>query len=784
MGRVTNIRNGDEHRAEEEVRELAREILTEVIGHVARSGTSPVSLCSVVFQNALSSFVEVLLSRHRRATTSVPDATRDLLEQRVEKEIGALSPEQIGRVYEYLRGFELELHSGTRAKLLPSVKTKRNLGLFYTPPEIVRHIVASSLDALGIREAGHYLEARILDPAVGTGAFLAETLDQLALRVLSGTHTRTRRRIEHVRTHYLGRYLGKALGIEPDEETAVRISILENCLYGIDLDPIAVRIAKAVLLKRAFRQLEFAPRVEPHLRVGNALMGMSKSEAGPIQRKREDLEHARVYLGTTVPDPGHITRWAASKRVFHWPLEFPEVFSNGRGGFDIVVGNPPYEIVSVKESGIREKKREQAYFRSTYRTCQGKINTYRLMMERGLTLLREGGALGFIVPATLLCDSTAAKLRQMVLNESRVLEAVVIPEKAQVFEGVTQALLILVVEKGRTTESLRPVFWNGSGPIPRRGKVSISRELIDRASQRVPLLRSLDERRLLEKLIQYPPLKGTGDVAVAGRVHQGEINISVYREFITSEPTDFPLVRGEHVAPFHLIHPSPRGRRLDWVLPAFVGRSVQLNGRGTGEDDAPALVLRNARARRGFWGQRRIVMGRAVNMETDRRLKAAAVPSGTFLGDMTNFVSEATVPFNYLLGLLNSRLFDWRIKVTSTNNYLSAREIEGLPIPRIPKAPIPQEVTCAAQDWLRPCLKDPSGSVPAWCEEIRAALGPEINRCGQALLPLMIEQVSEAIQAACSKEKNRGWTDLVNLLDALVLLLYGVDAYSGVVGAG
>jgi adenine-specific DNA-methyltransferase len=774
---VVKIRNSDEQRAEEEVRELARQILTEVIGHVARSSTCPVSVRSMAFQNALGSFVEVLLSRHRSATTSLPDGTRDLLEQHVDKKIGALSPEQIGRVYEYLRGFELELQSGTDARLVPSVRPKRNLGLFYTPPQIVSHIVESSLDALRISEPGYYLDARILDPAVGTGAFLAETLDQLAVRVLSGTDTWTRQRIEQIRTHYRDCGLGKKLGIEPDEETAVRISILENCLYGIDLDPIAVHIAKAVILKRAFRQLGFASGVEPHVRVGNALMGMGKSGAGSLHRKREDFEHARVYFGKTVPDQWHISEWAAANRVFHWPLEFPEVCSRGRGGFDVVVGNPPYEIVSVKESGIEERSKEQAYFRRTYRTCQGKINTYRLMMERGLTLLREGGALGFIVPATLLGDSTAAKLRQVVLNESRVLEAVVIPEKAQVFEGVTQALLILVVEKGRKTDSLRPVFWDGSGPIPRRGKVHISRELMCRTSQRVPLLRSLDEKRLLEKLIQYPPLKGNGDVAAAGRVHQGEINISVYREFITTEPTDFPLVRGEHVAPFYLVHPSRRGRRLDWVLPAFLRRDEELKRRSATEDDAPAHLRLNARARRGSWEHRRIVLGRAVNMETDRRLKAAAAPSGTFLGDMTNFISDATVPFNYLIGLLNPRLFDWRIKVTSTNNYLSAREIEGLPIPRIPEAPVPQKVARAAQDWLRPFLEDPSGSVPQCCEEIRSALGSEIRLCREALLPVMIEQVSEAIQAASAKKRNRRWTDLVNLLDALVLLLYGAESY-------
>ncbi|MEJ2717281.1 MAG: N-6 DNA methylase [Deltaproteobacteria bacterium] len=775
---MTNIRSTEEQRAEEEVLELTSQVLTEIIHHVASSGTYGVSARCTVFQNALSSFVDGLLSRHHFSTTSLPHDTRDLIEQHIEQKIGTLSLKQIGRVYEYLRGFELDLQSGTDPKLVPSVRTKRNLGLFYTPPQIVSHIVETSLDALRIREAGSYLDVRILDPAVGTGAFLVETLDRLTLRVLSGTDTRTRQRVEQLRTHYRNSGLGKALGMELDEERAVRISLLENCLYGIDLDPIAVDIARAAILKKAFGQLDFAFEVKPHVRVGNALMGMATSKAGPVHRMGEDCEHARAYFGTTALDRWQIHEWTASNRVFHWPLEFPEVFSNGRRGFDVVLGNPPYEIVSVKESGIQEKSREQVYFRRTYRTCHGKINTYRLMMERGLTLLREGGALGFIVPATLLGDSTAAKLRDVVLNESRVLEAVVIPEKARVFKGVTQALLILVMEKGGKTDTIRPIFWDGIGPIPPRGKVGISRELWCRTSDRVPLLRSPDEKRLLEKLTRHPPLKGNGDVALAARVHQGLINISVYRNFLTSEPTYFPLVRGEHVAPFHLRHPSPRGRRLDWVLPAFLRKDEKPNGRGERKDDTPARLRRHAGGRRGCWEQRRIVLGRAVNMETDRRLKAAAAPPGTFLGDMTNFISDASVPFNYLLGLLNSRLFDWRIKVTSTNNYVSAGEIEGLPIPRIPKAPIPQKVICKAQDRLCLFLEDPGSSVPECCEEMRAALESEIRLCGEALLPMMIEQVSEAIQVASPKEGNDRWTDLLNLLDALVLLLYGVESSS------
>ncbi len=127
-----------------------------------------------------------------------------------------------------------------------------------------------------------------------------------------------------------------------------------------------------------------------------------------------DSHHAEAYFGKKRSTRESLRQWVEEKRVFHWAEQFPEVFSDASGGFDCVIGNPPYEILSVKESGIRDRHLDQTYFRATYRTCHGKINTYRLMMERGLDLLHSQGVLGFIVPATLLADSTAEKLRKMV----------------------------------------------------------------------------------------------------------------------------------------------------------------------------------------------------------------------------------------------------------------------------------------------------------------------------------------------------------------------------------
>ena len=130
------------------------------------------------------------------------------------------------------------------------------------------------------------------------------------------------------------------------------------------------------------------------------------------------------------------------------------------------------------------------------------------MTERGLELLRDFGALGFIVPATLLADSTAEKLRRMILDETGVHKMIIIPEKAHLFRGVTQAFLILIMRKSAPTGSLQPVRWDPNCPAPLEQGIEIGRSVIEAAGFRVPLIRSLKERDLLEALTRFPSLGG------------------------------------------------------------------------------------------------------------------------------------------------------------------------------------------------------------------------------------------------------------------------------------
>ena len=738
----------------------------------------------MIYTRGLSTLVDALLGKTESTRNALPPnymTDQAPVDDSSPPRLTSMTPAAIGDLYQYLRGFKLEFLNGQEILIRPCAQGRRNQGLFYTPKPIVSHIVGQTLDALQVTDSLAYLDLRLLDPAVGSGLFLEEALEQISQRVgacADEKHGRLRQIIRETRESLRERALINGITIDPSDRSAIRVHILEHCLYGVDLDPIAVRIAVSNLQNAAAGNMAGASLVKTNLKVGNSLIGR-KSLADrvlilPGPRKAVQIglfDETGAVRRENSQDPSR----SKEQETYDWPLEFPEIFQGHHRGFDAVVGNPPYEIVSVKESGIRERSIQQAYYKQAFKTCKGKINLYRLMLERGLDLLRRDGALGFIVPATLLSDSTALSLRKMILETSEVIDAVVIPEKAKIFPHVTQALLILVCRKGRKSSAIAPVIWNGNGPIPRTGGVGIPTSMVKKSGWRIPIIGSYEEKTLMEILLNYPPIRGNEHVAAAGRVHQGEINLTVHREFLTASPTGYPLIRGEHVAPFRVIHPSSRNNRLDWMLPRFLAQvqSRALPVKKHSEDQ------RSGSRHRGVpWQDKRIALARVVNMATGRRLKAALVQPGCFLGDMTNFIANVSVPIDYLVGLLNSSLLNWRIKLTSTNNYLSADEIEALPVPRIDYASISSDDMESGQQAFAELLKRPQDSVARYLHELNGVLGDAGESRSSAMSAKMVEWVA---QLCCESSGGSlaGTSDneaLGRLLDALTLKVYAVES--------
>jgi hypothetical protein len=409
---------------------------------------------------------------------------------------GALKPEELGSVYETLLELRPEISDDGRSFALcengAEAHARRSSGSYYTPDSLVSTLLARTLDpiveeTLASKPADPVralLNLSIVDPACGSGHFLLAAGRRLAL------------------------YVARAAGHDSPSPTALRHAlrqVIGRCLYGVDLNPLAVELCKVSLWLEAFEPGHPLSFLDSHIHVGNALVGASREriEAGipdaawepgkdhdpkaPRRRKRrnqkqnaphelsgetlplllsprthpsalareslqdetlldvelkasewkaylesEALEHAASVanlwcstffwhapaLTSPVEPPNNdtllavcnhpksvsapvrreVARLASEHRFFHWPLAFPHVFA--RGGFDVVLGNPPWiahagRAAQPLPSGLRR------FYKASYRTFAGYPTTHGMFVALGPSVLRPGGALGFIVPSSV-----------------------------------------------------------------------------------------------------------------------------------------------------------------------------------------------------------------------------------------------------------------------------------------------------------------------------------------------------------------------------------------------
>ncbi|PXX25679.1 Eco57I restriction-modification methylase domain-containing protein [Arenibacter sp. ARW7G5Y1] len=211
------------------------------------------------------------------------------------------------------------------------------------------------------------LQLTICDPACGSGAFLNQALD-----FLINEHTY----IDELKTKILGG------GLQfPDIEN----TILENNIYGVDLNEESVEIAKLSLWLRTAQ-----PR-----------------------RKLNDLS-SNIKCGNSLVDDKKV----AGDKAFKWENEFPDVFADG--GFDVVIGNPPYGIFISNE--------EEEYYKVKYPLTNYKINLYILFIERMFQIF-DRGLFQFIIPKSLLFNTYFKNIREHLLTQSKVHEIFMISEK-------------------------------------------------------------------------------------------------------------------------------------------------------------------------------------------------------------------------------------------------------------------------------------------------------------------------------------------------------------------
>lgn len=267
-------------------------------------------------------------------------------------------------------------------------------GIFYTPEYITRYIVESTVGKY-IEEHPEKLEAiTILDPACGSGAFLNQAHSYLFN--------------EYKHRHELlvqeKKAKGEAITLFDYNPAANNRAILLNNLFGVDLNQESVEITKLALWLKTATKTEPLQNLDRNIKCGNSLVS----------------EHA-----------------VAGYKAFSWNVEFENILHDG--GFDVIIGNPPY--IFARNNNFTDAEKD--YYYSNYELTQYQLNTYTLFLEQAYKLLRTGGYLGFIIPNTWLTTSSFSPVRQFVLDNSNDVEIINIHDKIFADANVDTCLLLL-----------------------------------------------------------------------------------------------------------------------------------------------------------------------------------------------------------------------------------------------------------------------------------------------------------------------------------------------------
>ena len=341
-------------------------------------------------------------------------------------EFSVLPAEILGQVYEQFLGKVIRLTaSGHRAVVEDKPEVKKAGGVFYTPAYIVDYIVRETVGKLVEGKTPKQVsKLRVLDPACGSGSFLVGAFQILLdwhrdWYVDDGTEKHTKEIFQGPGGQWL-------------LTTAEKKRILLNNIFGVDIDSQAVEVTKLSLLLKVLerenretleRQLRLLreralPDLGNNIKCGNSLIGPDFYDQRQMTLLDED-EQYRI-------------------NAFDWQAEFPEVFKGKDGGFDAVIGNPPY--------GAYLSNEERTYLATAYHFQSYQSDSYLLFLEQAIRkLLGANGFFGMIIPNPWLTNLLQTGPRRFIASSSRIVE--IVHFRFPVFREATVDTEIILLQK-------------------------------------------------------------------------------------------------------------------------------------------------------------------------------------------------------------------------------------------------------------------------------------------------------------------------------------------------
>lgn len=412
----------------------------------------------------------------------------------------------------------------------PKTSKRKQDGVFYTPQYITKYIAENTVgrlcaekkSELGIVEEEYFadknrqkqtklklldklnqyrewlLQLTILDPACGSGAFL-----NAALQFLMAEHSL----IDEMQA----KVTGDAIVFQGIEN-----SILENNLYGVDINEESVEIAQLALWLRTAKPRRKLNTLNKNIKCGNSL----------------------------ISDPA-----VAGNKAFDWQKEFPQVFE--KGGFDVVIGNPPYvHLESIPETSIQLEQ-------LGYRTYNKRGDLYCIFVEKAFQLAKTGGVVSYIMPNKWLQAGYGVELRSYFLDKH--LEKLIDFGDIQIFEGATTYPCIFIGRNDIPSKQLSVSVLNAANANDFNQNVATTEEFFDisQFSNDTWIISSQKAKALIEKLTNN---NQTLKKHIGGEAYRGVLT-GLSEAFLIDSKTYQTIIEEDEHAKEH-IFPFLQGRNI------------------------------------------------------------------------------------------------------------------------------------------------------------------------------------------------------------------------------
>lgn len=534
---------------------------------------------------------------------------------------------------------ETLVHLGEQYSFYEAAKQAGTIGRDYPkPPKSIEQYARLIDEKLA--------EITVCDPAVGSGAFPVGMMHEIVRArcalspYFNDVHERTS---YHFKRH-----------------------AIQNCLYGVDIDPGAVEIAKLrlwlslVVDEEDVKQIKPLPNLDFKIIHGNSLIGIEKDLFNTETFQEIEAMKPRFFDETDRDKKKAIKedidrlicKLTQGKEQFDFEIFFSEVFHK-RNGFDVVIGNPPYAV--SKDKNLRELYAESVF---------GRPNLYGFFIHASIKrLLSNDGVLIFINPKTLLADMYFSALRRFILNHSSINLILNIVDRRNIFEEVLQSCIVNMFSKPKNGQIVHVKCVETKDQITdgQAIKVPIKDFLYGPSTDPIFLVaQSPITYEIFNKLSEFSSFEQSGLSFTTGKVQW-----DLYESKLSNKPTKSStrLIWAENIQRFEFAEPRLRADKLFITVPLKRCEPI--------------------------W-DKTIVVQRVTAVEQPFRIIATIVDPKVFGSPIqaenhTSYlaINRNNLPLHLVLGLLNSSFFDFIFRHINSNTQVSAGELNSLPFPQI-----------------------------------------------------------------------------------------------------